>query len=55
MTPQQALEFLRNWTLEIMPAKHIPTFNEAFTVLSRLIADAEAAKASKAIADTANG
>ncbi len=42
MTPQQALDFFRNWTLEVMPAKHIPTFNEAFTVLGKLIADAAA-------------
>lgn len=44
MTPQQALEFFRNWTLEIMPAKHIDVFNQAFVTLSRVIAEVDAAK-----------
>lgn len=38
MTPQQALDFLRNWTLEIMPAKFIPQFNEALVVLGKVLA-----------------
>lgn len=41
MTPEQALQFFRQWTMEIMPLKHIDQFNTAFVLLSKLIEDAK--------------
>ncbi len=41
MTPQQALDFFTRWTQEVMPLKHIEQYNQAFVVLSKLIADAK--------------
>lgn len=40
MSPDEALKFFRHWTMEVMPAKHIDTFNQAFLVLSQLVAAA---------------
>lgn len=42
MTPKVALDMLSSWAKEVMPLKHIDAYNEAFLVLSKLVADAQA-------------
>jgi hypothetical protein len=44
MTPQQALELFRNWSMEVVAIKHLDTFNQAYVALSKLINDASKVK-----------
>lgn len=47
MTPEQALQFFRHWTMEVMPVKHLDQFNQAFRALEKVIADAQSQKEPK--------